>query len=464
MRCDFPISSSKEGAREMKRISQKLQRYIASLLIVTMLVCGSIGNAWARSLKRQMDGLFGPQGITISRVEIPNAQGQPVIHAAHFSDDSLLTLGTLVGSLAPSAADFPAVSTVPGFTFRFDPQLQVFERSSNSLGSVFVERPQTVGRGKFDFGTSFLYVDFDELNGDSLDGYTLPPLRHDGFDSHLSEEEAYRKDFVSLSFPKFTLRSYVTSFSGTYGITDRWDVNLLVPLVFTKIKLRAQAQINNVGSAAQGLGPDQQGVHFFDLPSRQLSQDFTMSDEKTGIGDVQLRTKYLVYENEESNVALASGLTLRLPTGSENNFQGLGDFTLTPYLALAREYRRFDFHLNTGVQINANDLARSRARYAAGMTFRLFERVALLTDLLGSSSLGTQRITARAPLFDEHGDHTGEFVSQTTGLRTDIVDLAFGIKAAPSDSIVFFFNCFVPLNNDGLRADFIPAAGVEVNF
>jgi hypothetical protein len=448
----------------MKKFSQRLQRYVASLLIVIMLIFGSLSNAWARSLKRGMDGLFGLQGITISRVEVPDAQGRPIIHAAHFSDDSLLTLGTLVGTLAPSAADFPAVSTVPGFTFRYDPQLQVFERSSNSLGSVFVERPQTVGRGKFDFGASFLYVDFDELNGDSLDGYTLPLLRHDGFDPNHAEEEAFREDYVKLSFPKFTLRSYVASFSGTYGITDRWDVNLLVPVVFTRIKLRALAQINNVGSAAQGQGPDGNGVHFFDIASRQLSRDFTLSDDKTGIGDLQLRTKYLVYDNEETNTAVASGLTLRLPTGRKNNFQGLGDLTLTPYLAVAREYGRFDFHLNTGVQLNTSELARSRVRYAGGVTFRLFERVALLTDLIGSSSLGTRHITARAPLFDAKGDPTGEFVSQSTGFRTDIVDLAFGIKAAPTDSLVFFFTCFVPLNNDGLRADFIPAAGVEMNF
>jgi hypothetical protein len=47
----------------------------------------------------------------------------------------------LVQQLAPGAADFPAVSTVPGLTFRYNPELQAFERSSGSLGPVYVERP-----------------------------------------------------------------------------------------------------------------------------------------------------------------------------------------------------------------------------------------------------------------------------------------------------------------------------------
>jgi hypothetical protein len=200
-----------------------------SFLVWTVLLFG-LTNAQAKSLKKQFDGLFGPHGITISRVEVLNAQGRPTIHAAHFSDASQLTLGALVGTLAPSAADFPAVSTVPGFTFRFNPEAQAFERSSTSFGPVYVERPQTVGRGKFDLGASFLYVDFNSLDGESLDGLKLLTLRHDGYRPDLPPDQVFRNDFVALSFPKFSFRSFVTSFSATYGITDRWDVNIFLPV------------------------------------------------------------------------------------------------------------------------------------------------------------------------------------------------------------------------------------------
>lgn len=449
----------------MKYICPTAGRALAlSLLVCTVLLCGQPTTVQASSLKKQFDGLFGPHGITISRVEVLNAQGKPAIHAAHFSDASQLTLGALVGTLAPSAADFPAVSTVPGFTFRFNPEAQAFERTSTSLGPVYVERPQTVGRGKFDIGASFLYVDFDSLDGKSLRGLKLPELHHDGFRPDLPPDQVFRNDFVALSFPKFSFRSFVTSFSATYGITDRWDMNIFVPVIVTQLKIQARASIHNVGSASLGLGPDHNGVHFFDIATRRLEQDYRLSDDKIGIGDVQLRTKYLLLDSETSGIKVASGLTLRIPTGKVGNFQGLGDVTVTPYFTVAREYGRFDFHLNGGTQFNTADFNRSRLRYAGGVSMQVLDRLALLVDIIGSSNIATQRISVQAPKFDAAGHTTDESTSLSRGFRTDIVDLGIGVKTAPSESMVLFFNCFVPLNRDGLRSDFIPSAGVEMTF
>jgi hypothetical protein len=54
--------------------------------------------------------------------------------------------------------------------------------------------------------------------------------------------------------------------------------------------------------------------------------------------------------------------------------------------------------------------------------------------------------------------------SVTQGLRTDIVDLAVGFKAAFAQSVVGFAAVFLPLNDDGLRSDAVPTAGLEVSF
>ena len=98
--------------------------------------------------------------------------GPVLIFAALAAIFPLATLGLLVKQLAPSAADFPAISTVPGFTYRYNPQIDEFERSSASLGPVFVERAHTLGQGKFDLGFSYLFVDFDELKT-RLDRYVM---------------------------------------------------------------------------------------------------------------------------------------------------------------------------------------------------------------------------------------------------------------------------------------------------
>ena len=48
--------------------------------------------------------------------------------------------------------------------------------------------------------------------------------------------------------------------------------------------------------------------------------------------------------------------------------------------------------------------------------------------------------------------------------RNDILDLAVGGRFAIGDRAMIIANFLIPLNQDGLRADFIPTIGVEINF
>ncbi|MGE4093960.1 MAG: hypothetical protein AB7G75_24325, partial [Candidatus Binatia bacterium] len=82
---------------------------------------------------------------------------------------------TITQQLSSNVSDFPAVSTAPGLTFRYDPATQLFERSTTSLGPVFVERARTIGHGKFEGGASYSYIVFTELDGRTVDGLFLPP-------------------------------------------------------------------------------------------------------------------------------------------------------------------------------------------------------------------------------------------------------------------------------------------------
>src|SRR6185503_18506560 len=66
--------------------------------------------------------------------------------------------------------DFPATATTPGFTYQYDPALGDFRRTSASLGPAFLERADTVGKGRFDVGLSMLYAAPDEIDGRSIDG------------------------------------------------------------------------------------------------------------------------------------------------------------------------------------------------------------------------------------------------------------------------------------------------------
>lgn len=435
-----------------------MKRAIVVVLLGAVLNLGQTGAVEAKDLGK---GLVDATDIRLDVNPVNN-----VPHQAHFTSAASATFGLLVKQLAPSAADFPAISTVPGFTFHYNPQLQIFERSSSSLGPVYVERPQTLGAGKFDLGVSYLSVSFEELNGKSLDRLKFRELGHNDCCNAASPPPspgfpAFERDTADLLFEDFELRSHVVSFFGTYGITDRWDVNVLVPVVFTSLFLETRQRLNNNSN-----------LHFFDVATQQTQRFTRFDDDKTGVGDIQLRTKYHLYGAGGFNIA--GGLTLRVPSGDEDNFQGLGDPTVTPFFSLAQEYGRFDFHASSGVEFNFDDSDRSRVRYAGGVTLQLIEQIALLVDVVGSSGLKQDRISQRVRQFVNQGSNSEappttvpSFFIAHDSFRTDIVDLNVGFKASPfgtQHTAVAFATVFIPLNNDGLRADFIPAVGVEVGF
>jgi hypothetical protein len=421
------------------------------------------------NLSQQLQGLFGQNGLTL-------AVGNPEFtHTAHFSSVSFEQLANLTQQLAPSAADFPAISTVPGFTYRYNGDIQAYERSSNSLGSIYVERPLTLGRGKFDFSVSYLYLDFDELDGTNLDELVFSGLRHGDCCDPIGNpnDPQFENATVDISFQEFQLRSHVVTLSGTYGIKDNWDVNVLLPIFTTSLDVTATAQINDVAFDPDGPGPLNfpNGVHNFNVennpfctdPTNCKRQSYSVSDEQSGVGDLQLRTKYHFLSGADG-FNLAGGLNLRIPTGDEENFQGVDAVVLTPYVAMAREFGAFDLHGVLGIDTYTDDLDRSRARYAVGAAYQVLDNLNFIVDLVGTSQLTSNTISVSVPQFVGFETTPSSFKTETQELRTDIVDLAIGMKFNPYRDVVTFANVFVPLNDDGLRADVVPSAGVQVSF
>ena len=80
--------------------------------------------AGAASLDKPARQSLRPGRESLSRTCRPPPRGS---HTAHFQSGSLQELGILTSKLSAEAADFPAISTVPGFTYRYDEKLQVFE-------------------------------------------------------------------------------------------------------------------------------------------------------------------------------------------------------------------------------------------------------------------------------------------------------------------------------------------------
>ena len=344
--------------------------------------------------------------------------------------DTLTQLTTFTGVTVPSnvtraaldiqrsavrTSDFVATATTPGFFFRFDLELGAPERVSLPGGAIFVEPAYTIGARRFDFSLGYQYAEFTELDGKPLEDVL------DELDS------AERNTFIDIETTEFALRSHVWSFSLTYGLTERWDINVLLPLLLTSLDLRGGSQVL---------------VDF--VPFFRSSVD--ASEGKFGVGDILLRTKYRLPDLASFN--FASILTLRAPSGEEENFQGLGDVVVTPALAVTRSLGRYELHSNVGLDLNADDLERNRIRYGLGATGQVAWWLTLFADLIGSSAFQDDRVT-------EHGIE-GE-VS-----RTDIVDVAAGIKLSMPGEVLVYLAAIVPVTSDGLRPQVVPTGGVEV--
>ena len=198
---------------------------------------------------------------------------------------------------AVRGADFPATATTPSFTYEFNPELGTFERSSLSLGPQFAERSETIGKAHFDIGLVYLSADFKTLDGRGLEGSRLGP----------ETVEIPRSRAIitqEATFSKFTLVSHVATLNVTYGLMDRWDVNLLLPAVSTSLDTTGQSSTQIAGNVGA------------------VSTQFQVADSAFGVGDILLRTKYHLANAPFANMAL--GLTVRLPTGRKDDSRSPG--------------------------------------------------------------------------------------------------------------------------------------------
>jgi hypothetical protein len=255
----------------------------------------------------------------------------------------------------------------------------------------------------------------------------------------------------------FSLRHHVFSFAGTYGITNHWDVNLVLPLMYTILDLRGDAGVA-IGPGTIATGP----VSFNDF----------FSNDAFGVGDMLLRTKYRFLQSDVAN--LAATFELRVPTGDEDDFQGLGDVTMIPALVASRHFGRLGIHGVGGFEVNGDDFERNRAHYGIGLAFQAIEQLALLVDVFGSSSFDDDEfdIPKSGGIVPDFALLPSDFIKRQTPTKivafvpqSNIVDIGVSVKYNVFGNAVAFVGAVVPLTNDGLRTSTaIPTGGIEWTF
>ena len=138
--------------------------------------------------------------------------------ARSFADNFGVLLRPLGDALAlPIASSFPVIAASPGLTFAFDFATGTFVRSSELLGQLFLERAETVGRGKWN-----LSFDYQRVKIATIDGKDIENL-HDNTPIVLFGRVRFQVPEIAID-----LDAHEFTLSTTYGVTDNLDVNVVV--------------------------------------------------------------------------------------------------------------------------------------------------------------------------------------------------------------------------------------------
>ena len=363
-----------------------------------------------------------------------------------------------------------------------------------TFGPLFTERAVTLGRNKLNLNVGYTWIKFDQFNGKNLDRLTNRVEKAFVPETGTVEYFGLFRAFQDVNDPNLTrlagdrvrlnldIEAMLFDFSFTYGILDNLDVNVNIPVLRTYARSAVQETLpdprclginEDCDVALATLGGDDNG--FFHLPE-QVSRATSL-----GVGDIHFRGKYAMPITEPFRIATL--LDVVVPTGDPADFQGTGDTRVGTLVIGSRDVGPiFEVHSQGGVEFNCNDVDRSQARYAAGVTTQLMSFMALTVDFLGRSEFGAQaRIpnagrlpavrnidgvpTLTQPLSElvDKQDFKGRPIFVDIK-RNDILDLAVGGRFALGDRTMILANFLIPLNQDGLRSDFIPTIAVETNF
>jgi hypothetical protein len=368
---------------------------------------------------------------------------------------------------ATVARSLPVISASPGLTFTFDPSSGAFERNTDLLGQLYLERAQPIGRGKWNVSASYQRVVVNGVQGEDLGNLqdSRLPIILPGVTSRGGFLQRFDRYAVALTVDEMT-------FQGTYGITDDLEVNLTLPVLLSRLSVGSMAQTftrNPNDNSLVPIPPEQRGTRF--------EQDISHA---TGVGDMLLRGKYRFLKTDW--VDAAAGLVVRTPTGSEENFQGTGSWEFSPLLYLST--RRipiagpvaFQGFVNGGFDLVVNDVDVSEGRIGAGFDLAFWDRATFSIAFLGREPFHG---FAPAGFFDKprYNPRTGCPVSSPscgqptaplfglTSVRAPYYYLSIGGRVNLWNDTVFGFgNVLVPLSEQGIQTAPIPLVGLEATF
>ena len=374
-------------------------------------------------------------------------------HGDHFVPDIIANNGAILAfltdAIAASAANLPLSATTSGVTFRFVGGLPV--RTSSSLGPIFGERAQTLGKGRFVVGANMSGLNFTSLRGVPLNQIVLN-FTHDDVDPPGLGQPLRENDILQVRLD-LSVNLLVSTFFTTYGITDKIDVGIAVPLVHTGITGRSTGQFFPFGIPTS---------HFFagDSANPVLSATATTFGFSTGIGDVALRTKWSLLDKEQLGMAFMADA--RLPTGSDEDLTGAGHASIRGLFLASARLGNFAPHLNLGYALRGgrNDAVLATGGFDQPLSDWATIAVDIMTEWqVGESSLQLPNDVAILSPVVRHVTPTN-----IPDIKDHRVNGSFGMKFRTPGGPIIVANALMPLRRGGLESRFVWTLGIDGNF
>jgi hypothetical protein len=453
---------------------------VISTAAAALLVCAAsttVHGQADQSLRGKISQLFifgsGEDPLFLAGTADPNNPASIRVHGTHFVPAAVSENGSLIafitGAVATSIGNLPIGATSGGTTFRFEAGVPV--KTSTSAGPIFAERAQTLGKGRTLIGISRNSFHYASLRGVPLNDIELI-FTHENVTNENTPgcDSIAGGDCSKMGIPNLEndimqfrlnldMNVSVTNLYATYGLTDRLDVGIVVPLVSTHLHGTSTAQVIPFG------GPT--AAHFFaGTPTNPvLAATRDVEGSAFGLGDVAVRSQLKIHESDRSRVALLG--EARFATGASDDLLGAGVFSARGMAVISGEINGFSPHANIGYTFHAgkHDLPWNDAVIAiAGFDDLIAPRVTLAADLVSALQVGRSNLRLPPPVTFDSPFHRVIEPTTIPDQRDDIVNGSFGGKYQLSNGFTLITNVLVPLNRGGLRPNISYTTSLEFNF
>lgn len=388
-------------------------------------------------------------------------------HANHFITSASTQNGILISFLGnavgTNVTSIPASATSGGSTFRFEGGAPV--RTSVSPGPIFAERAQTLGKGRVFVGVNINRLHFESLRGVGLNDIRLNFVHENVTGAACDSIEGrscdpygvprLENDVIALRLA-LDLDMTVTSFFVSFGLLDRLDIGVTLPVVSTSLAGTSDAQIISFAEST--------AAHFFGgTPSNPiLSTSRSATGSASGMGDIALRVKLNVMQSDRTSFSLLGDA--RFPTGSAEDLLGSGHFAARALGILSAQFGPFSPHANIGVLLRNTDSLNNAVLVTVGFDHLMAPWATLAADVVTELQVGESKVTLPGTVTYDVPFHRTVEPTNIPNRRDDLISASFGFKFLTGSGITIVTNALVPINEGGLRPNLMWTVGLEYNF